>query len=83
MAAISKLTPGKFVYEIIGDKCGTSRVMRRTLAEIYIIEVDATKEKVLARRGLENPKWFLRNSFKQWKVARPEPKCTVFGMPSY
>lgn len=85
MATISRLQPGQIVWQVVRQKMGNTRSTRGALFSLKIIEVhiDADPPYVVASWNHNKPEQYYERSVKKWRVKKPEPKGTVFGMPSY
>lgn len=78
-----KLVPGQTVWTIRRQKMGNTTVSYNALYEIRVVEIDREKGRVLASWNSNKPQWFGRTEVSKWKLERPEPKKTIFGLSSY
>lgn len=77
MATISRLKPGQVVYSV-----QSQRTMRACFS-VTIVEIDPAGQWVLASWNGNRPQKYREHNVKSWKVKKPEPKSTRFGMASY
>ena len=81
MASINRLKPGQVVYDIQRQKMGNTTVSRGVLYEVKILEVH--EDFVLASWNSNKPQKYFLRSIQAWRVKKPEPKGTIFGLPNY
>ena len=83
MATITKLKPGQVVYSIQSQRMGNTVLNRRACFTVQIAEVNIDQGWVLASWTGNTPTRYYADSIRKWKVRKPEPKRTIFGMPDY
>ncbi len=83
MATISRLKPGQVVYSLKRQLMGNTQISIRACFPVTIIEIDPAGQWVLASWNGNRPQKYREHHVKGWKVRKPEPKSTRFGMASY
>ena len=83
MAVISRIKPGQTLYSLTRQKMGSTTVSHVAVHPVYVREVDPEGRFVLASWNGNPPRKFFVREVKRWRVKKPEPKGTIFGMPTY
>ncbi len=71
---LDKLTEGQTVWTIMRGG---------SLYSIRVVEIDREQRRVLMSWNSNSPHWVGEKEVTKWKLVKPEPKGSRFGMPTY
>lgn len=83
MATISKLTVGQILWDVQRVRCGNTSVSRGCLYEVKVLEIAEDGLSIVASWNGNKPRRYSVKQVEGLKVKKPQPKGTVFGLPTY
>lgn len=72
MVAITALKPGDIVYDVVSQRMGNTRVRRKAVYDVRIVEVAEDHSYVMASWNGNPPRRFAGRQIAKWRRTEPE-----------
>ncbi len=83
MATITRLKVGQTLYAVIRQQMGNTTLRRGALYPVVVVEINPEHRWVRASINGNAPQRYSAARLAKWKVNKPKPKRTMFGLPDY